>query len=257
MKFWAALAAAFFLAFCLGCQSAPFGGEVMKKEGPFISAAASLADAMKDIGALYEREQGEKPVYNFGGSGALEAQIRRGAPADIFISAAEGQMDALEKEGLIVKASRMDLLANKVVLVTAKGASARFQTFGDTLFARRIALGDPQGVPAGGYARQVFAYLGILAKVEAKAVYGADVRQVLAWVESGEAEAGVVYATDAAASGKVETVCEAPAGSHAPVVYPAAVVKNGGHREAAEKFMAFLRKPEARAVFEKYGFAVQ
>lgn len=257
-KLFSVACAGLLLLFCMGCQNAPPERKSAGADELFLSAAASLTDAMKEIGALYERENpARKIVCNFGGSGALKTQIEQGAPVDLFIAAAEQQMDELEAKGLILKQSRRDLLVNQVVLIAATDDKSGVGSFEEAANAARIALGEPQGVPVGQYARQIFSHLQILPEIEAKAVYGADVRQVLAWVENKEAQVGVVYATDAALSDKVRVICQAPPGSHAPVVYPAAITSGGKHGKAAEQFMAFLQTPAARAVFEKYGFKVE
>ena len=247
-----------FSVIATGCGNSVTNKEAEKKAEIFISAAASLTDAMQEIGALYEKANPkEKITYNFGSSGALQSQIQQGAPADIFISAAQKQMNVLEEKNLIKKETRQDLLVNKVVLITAKDSKTDIQSFQEITKAKHIALGEPKGVPVGQYAEQIFTKLNILDGIKPKAVYASDVRQVLTWVENNEAEVGVVYATDAAISPKVKIICEAPVGSHKPVIYPAAITTNGKNVEAAKKFMAFLTTQEATDVFKKYGFQVK
>lgn len=226
----------------------------------FVSAAASMTDAMKELAAVYGKAHpGITITYNFGASGALQTQIEEGAPADLFVSAAQKQMDNLDKKDLIVKDSRKDLLVNKVVLITGKENKAGLKSFEDVTSdkVKVIALGEPKGVPVGQYSEEIFTKLGMLDAVKAKASYGSDVRQVLDWVEHGEADCGVVYATDAAISKDVKVIAEAPAGSHKPVIYPAAVLKNSGNKEAAAEFLTFLSSKEAAAIFEKYGFQMK
>lgn len=180
------------------------------KEGPAelqVSAAASLTDAMKELGGMYEKEHGNtKLVFNFGSSGALQQAIENGGAADVFISAAQKQMNALDEKKLLADGTRADLLINEVVLITAKDSKLNLPDFKAVLdpAIAHIALGEPKGVPVGQYSEEVFTKLGILDQVKERAVYGSDVRQVLAWVETGDADAGVVYATDAAVSDKVD-----------------------------------------------------
>lgn len=222
-----------------------------------VSAAASLTDAMKEIAGLYNKTHPDvKITYSFGSSGALQSQIEEGAPADVFMSAAQKQMDELDKKDLILKESRKDLLVNKVVLITDKENKAGLKSFADVAGenVKIIALGEPKGVPVGQYSEEIFKFLNCLDVVKAKATYGSDVRQVLDWVEQGEAACGVVYATDAAIGKNIKVIAEAPAGSHKPVIYPAAVLKHTKNKELSQEFVDFLSTKEAAAVFEKYGF---
>ena len=231
-----------------------------KKVELHIAAAASLTDAMQELALAYENMHPEvKVVFNFGSSGALQQAIQNGGQADLFFSAAQKQMDALEKDGLLLEGTRRDLLINKLVLIVPADGGRSLTDFRQLMAEdiRYIALGEPKGVPAGQYAEEVFAHLGILEAVRAKAVYGSDVRQVLSWVESGEADCGVVYATDAVASGKVKVVAKAPAGSHTPIVYPAAVLRDSLQQDVAKDFLAFTVNEESKKVFEKYGFEVK
>ena len=233
------------------------------KEGPAelqVSAAASLTDAMKELGGMYEKEHGNtKLVFNFGSSGALQQAIENGGAADVFISAAQKQMNALDEKKLLADGTRADLLINEVVLITAKDSKLNLPDFKAVLdpAVEHIALGEPKGVPGGQYSEEVFTKLGILDQVRERAVYGSDVRQVLAWVETGDADAGVVYATDAAVSDKVKVAAVAPEDTHKPIVYPAAVLKDAKNMKEAKDFLAFLQTDTAKKVFEKYGFKVK
>jgi len=221
-----------------------------------ISAAASLKDAMNEIKQLYETEnKGSTLTINYGSSGTLQQQIEQGAEVDLFISAAAKQMDALATKDLIVKDTRKDLLQNDVVLIVPKNSS-KITSFNDLTTDKntKLALGEPKAVPAGQYAEEVFTKLGILDKVKSKAVYGKDVKEVLTWVETENADAGVVYATDAKVSDKVKVVATAPSDSHSPVIYPAAIIKASKQVDAAKDFMKFLNSSKAKAIFEKYGF---
>lgn len=223
-----------------------------------ISAAASLKDSMDEIKQLYAAEKANVNLtFNYGGSGTLQQQIEQGADVDMFISAAAKQMDALETKDLILKNTRKDLLINEVVLVTPKDSST-ITSFNDltTDKVKHLALGEPKSVPAGQYAEEIFTKLGILDKIKTKAVYAKDVREVLTWVETGNADAGIVYATDAKTSNKVKVAAISASDSHTPVVYPAAIIKSSKNGDSAKDFMKFLTGDKAKAVFEKYGFKV-
>lgn len=222
-----------------------------------VSAAISLKDALDELGGVYEqRHPGAKVTFNYGGSGTLQHQIEQGAPVDIFFSAAEKQMDALESAGWIVPSTRRDVLANELVLI-APASSKEIKDFGDLARpeVKIIALGEPATVPAGMYAREVLEHLGLLAQTEKKTVLAKDVRAVRTYVETGDADAGFVYRTDAQGSAKIRIVAAAPAGSHEPIVYPAAIVKQSTQVAAARAFLEFLSGEDAREVFTKYGFA--
>ncbi len=222
-----------------------------------IAAAASLTDVTAEISEEYAKvAPNVKLTFTYGASGALQTQIEQGAPADIFMSAATKQMDALDEQSLLLAGSKTNLLENKVVLIVSKDSDAGITSFEDVAGDKveKIALGDPESVPAGQYAEQVFTSLNILDAVKEKANYGTDVRQVLTWVESGDVDCGVVYATDAATSEKVQVICEAPEGSAPKIIYPVAVIAASGHPDEAQSFIDYLKTPEVAALFEKYGF---
>ena len=246
-----------------GCTSSENGDKAQENASQkevYIVAAASMTDAVKEIGANYEKQHPDvKLMYNFGSSGALQSQIEQGAPADVFISAAQKQMNALEEENLIDKATRKDLLENKVVLIVPKNSTLVLDDFAAAATDKvsKIALGEPKSVPVGQYSEEIFTNLNVWADIKAKAVYASDVRQVLSWVETGEVDCGVVYATDAAISNKVKVLLEAPAGTHKPVVYPAAMVSSSKNPEIAKDFLAYLSQDEQKAILAKYGFDVK
>jgi molybdate transport system substrate-binding protein len=221
-----------------------------------ISVAASLQNAMAEIATLYQQSHPRvKLTFNFGGSGALAQQIESGAPADVFLSAASKPMDQLASKGLILADTRRDLLHNQLVLIVSKDSSQPSDFAGLAAGSvKLIALGEPASVPAGDYGRQVLEALHLWQAVQPKLVFAKDVRQVLSYVETGNAEAGIVYATDARESDKVRVAATAPAGSHAPIVYPVAVVKDSRHVPAARGFAAFLAGSDAGAAFARHGF---
>lgn len=222
-----------------------------------VAAAASLTDAMKEISAEYKKiSPNTEIVFNFGSSGALQQAIENGGGSDLFFSAAQKQMDSLEKSENILPETRKNLLKNEVVLIVPTDSDKNIKNFTDLTQEniQHIALGEPKGVPVGQYSEEIFTNLGILDAVKEKAVYGSDVRQVLAWIESGEADCGVVYSTDAKISEKVKIVATAPENSHKPVIYPAAVIKDSKNIDEAKKFLDFTSSDTAKKIFEKYGF---
>ncbi len=222
-----------------------------------VSAASSLSAAMEEIKALYERESGTVLVTNYGSSGALQQQIEQGAPVDIFLSAAPQHMDILQQKGLIDAGSRVELLENAVVLIVPRCSEHRdrsgFQFLLDDS-VRRLAICEPQSSPAGRYAMEVLTDMELWEPLQKKVVLCKDVRQVLTYVETGNVDAGIVYVTDARSSEEVIVAAAVPEDSHTAVTYPAAIVEGSGRKEAAEKFMAFLKGDRAARVFEEYGF---
>jgi molybdate transport system substrate-binding protein len=221
-----------------------------------VSAAISLKDALDQLGREFERDHpGAKITFNYGASGTLQHQIEQGAPVDIFFAAAQKQMDALQSAGLIVTETRHDIVANDLVLI-APSSSDDIHTFQDLAKSgvKTVALGEPETVPAGMYAQQTLEKLNLWDAVKKKAVYAKDVRQVLTYVATGNADAGLVYRTDAQTSPKVRTIFTAPPSSHDPIVYPAAVLKNSKDSAAAGAFLKFLETAHALEIFKTYGF---
>ena len=224
-----------------------------------ISTAASLTDVLKEINNLYNQGKPNVTIMpNFASSGTLQTQIENGAPADIFISAADTQMDNLQKKELLLNDTRKNLLNNKVVLIVPSDSTLGITSFNDlsTDKVKKVATGDPKSVPLGTYAQQAFDLLGITAQLQPKFILGADVRQVLTYVESGNVDAGIVWSTDAKTSTKVKVVATAPDSINAKVVYPVAVVKASKNPDAAKDYLNFLFSAQAKAVFEKYGFTM-
>lgn len=221
-----------------------------------VSAASSLTDVMGEIQTLYKKERPNVNLtMNFGSSGSLQQQIEQGAPVDVFISAAEKQMDALEKGALLTTGSRRTLLKNKLVLIAPVGQS-RITAFESLTSAdvKLIANGDPDSVPSGKYAKETLQSLKLWDAVKDKQILCKDVRQVLTYIENGNADAGFVYVTDAKTTDKVKIVATADEKSHTPITYPAAVVKASKTQQAGADFLAFLSSKPVQAVFEKYGF---
>jgi len=224
-----------------------------------VFAAASLTDSLKEIAAAYEKRSGDKIVFNFGASSTLARQIEEGAPADIFFSADEAKMDGLEKKGLIVKETRKSRLSNLLVIVVAseKGAAIVGPKDLATDKVKRLALAEPRTVPAGIYAKEYLQKQNLWTAIEAKVVPTENVRAALSAVEAGNAEAGIVYKTDASISKKVKVAYEVPARDNPPISYPMAVVKETKQPEAAKRFLDHLNSSNATKTFEKLGFIVR
>ncbi len=233
--------------------AAPAGAENLH-----VLAAASLTDAMKKIAPAYERESGDKLIFSFAGSNALARQIREGAPADVFFSADDAQMDALQKEGLIDAGTRREVLSNTLVIVIGKDSDLAVAAPRDLAqpAIKRLALADPKAVPAGVYAREYLTRLELWKTLVPRIVPTENVRAALAAVESGNVEAGIVYKSDAGISKAVEIACEVPAEEGPHIAYPVAVVRDARHPAAAGKFAAYLETEPAREIFREFGFIV-
>ena len=223
-----------------------------------IFAAASLTDALKEIGTNYEKRTGGKALFNFGASSLLERQIEEGAPADVFFSADEAKMDALAAKDLILKVTRKSLLSNTLVIVTSSDSTLKITSPSDLTGngVRRIALADPKSVPAGVYAKAFLEKEEIWSKIEPKIVPVDNVRAALAAVESGNIEVGMVFKTDAAISKKVKIAYEIPTANGPKISYPMAVTKNAKQVESAKKFVEYLASDDAANTFTRYGFIV-
>lgn len=225
----------------------------VKKE-LMISAAASLKNAMVEIEKVYEEKNpGINLTFNFGSSGSLQKQIEQGAPADIFLSAGKSQMDALEQKNLLLKDTRVNFLANKLVLIVGKN-NKEVNTFADLVQTKQISIGTPESVPAGKYAKEALINMKLWDLLQPKLVLAKDVTQVLTYVESENVDAGMLYGSDAQASDKVRVVADAPTDSHSPIVYPGAVIAATQSPSEAQAFMAFIISPEAQNIFAQYGF---
>lgn len=223
-----------------------------------ISAAASLTDALQEIGKGFMEQYPEDRLYfNFAASGPLARQIEQGAPVDLFISASPKEMNELESKNLLMDKTRRDILTNEVVLIIPARSAHPVKSFRglEDPSIKKIAIGDPEFVPCGRYTKEILEKLGLWEALKSKMIFGEDVRQVLEYVSRGEVDAGVVFATDAAIKpGKVKVTAIAPEKSHQPVVYPAAVIKGTKNPELAGKFIDFIERPDERAVFKKYHF---
>ncbi len=221
-----------------------------------VSAAVSLKDAFQEIGRLYEAGTKRKIAFNFGASGALQKQIEAGAPADVFASAGARQMDELAARNLIEIASRRDFARNMLVLIVPQDSQRSITAFANLPEAERIAIGNPRTVPAGQYTEQLLKNTNLWSQLERKFVFAEDVRQVLDYVARGEADAGIVYQTDARfAEDRVHVVAAAGEGSHDPILYPIAVIKENSQKNAAQEFVNVVMSAEGQSILARHGFA--
>jgi len=213
---------------------------------------------MEDIKSAYQELVPEVTItYNFGSSGSLAQQIEQGAPTDIFLSASKKWMDDLEEKGEILPDSRQDLLLNELVAIVPadKDSVTSFSDFA-TKNVSKIALGEPDSVPAGQYAREALTSLNLFDAVQSKLVFGKDVRQILSYVETGNVDVGLVYATDAKTSDQVKVIATFSADTHTPIVYPIGIVADSDRAEVARAFLEFLSSDAAADIFENYGFTM-
>ena len=244
---------------CVGALSGCSAGTSSQSGEITVMAAASLTDAFNEIGTKFnEKYPNIKVTFSYDSSGTLQKQIEQGATADVFVSAAMKQMNALDKEGKMDSDSITKLLENKVVLIKQKGSTLDIKTFQDVATDKvsMVAIGNSD-VPVGQYTQTIYTNLGLWDQIQAKANLATNVRQVLDWVATGNAPCGIVYATDAAIdSDKVEVVCEAPSGSCDPVIYPMGIVKASTQKDAAKAFTEYLKTKDAQDILTKYGFTI-
>lgn len=243
---WVALFAGVWLAAQTPRHSSPL----------LVSAAISLTDALRDIERAYTADGGGAVRFNFAGSNVLARQIVNGAPADVFISADTVQMDYAQRAGAVDPSTRRSVVANRLALIVPRDARVPIDDPRDLASpaVRRIAIGDPSAVPAGQYARQYLERAGLWAAVQSKLLPLANVRAALAAAQTGGVDAAIVYESDAAASDRVDVAYVVPEAQAPPIVYPAAIVARSANRAAAERFLAYLDLPRARAIFERYRF---
>ena len=235
-------------------------GENTEIEGTvMLAAAASLEKSFTEqLIPMFEAQYPNVKIEGtYDSSGKLQSQIEAGADVDIFFSAALKQMQALQEEGYIDADASVDLLENKIVLIVPKGSEEGYTSFEDIINADMVAIGDPESVPAGQYGKEALENLGLWSEVENKLSLGTNVTEVLNWVAEQSADAGIVYATDAASiPDKVTIIAAAPEGSVSKVIYPVAELKDTANKEAADAFMEFLQSADALKVFEEAGFTI-
>lgn len=247
---------------CIACTArSPAGSQPADAGKPktelLVAAAASLKDSLDVIGEHFEESHKDIDIiFHYGSSGTLQKQIEQGAPADLFLSAGEKQMEALVGKGLI--ASHTVLLQNDLVVVVPADADRNMAALDELAEddIGKIAIGQPETVPAGQYAKEALTAFNLWDALQHKLVFAKDVRQALTYVESGNVDAGFVYRTDALVSEKVRIAYQVDSGVHAPIVYPVGIVKESAHAEEAALFYHYLQSEEARAVFKPFGFTL-
>lgn len=247
------------LVFFIGLYLAALSSALAQQAGPLVLAAASLQESLNDAATAWAAQGHDRPVLSFAASSALARQIEAGAPADLFISADEPWMDDVAAKGLIVPGTRLPFLSNRLVLIAPVGSGVRLSIgprfpLARALGSGRLAMADPDAVPAGRYGKAALEKLGVWPSVAGKVAPAENVRAALALVERREASLGIVYATDARASAKVRVVGVFPVGSHPPIVYPLARLKTSVHKDA-EGFRRFLLSRQGKAIFARYGFS--
>ena len=246
----------FLLSLCLGLSPAH-----AQERGAVVLAAASLQEALTEAANTWAARRHPRPVISFAASSALARQIESGAPADLFISADEKWMDYVVGKGLIRPNSRVSFLSNQLALIAPVGSNARLRIGRGFPLARalgsgRLAMADPDSVPAGRYGRASLTSLGVWSTVESKIARAENVRAALALVERGEAPFGIVYTTDARASARVRVVGVFPANSHPPITYPIGALRSSANPEA-EAFRRFLISRDGKAIFARHGFVTR
>jgi len=247
------------LLFVMVIQSAQFSFAGPAKEIT-VSAAISLKDAFVEMGKIFkERHPGVKLVFNFAASGDLARQIEAGAPVDLFASAAQKDMDDLDRKGLLVANSRTNFASNKVVLVKPARSRILLNSFQDLQKneIKRMVIGNPKTVPAGRYAEEVLRYFSLWDVIKEKLIFAEHVRQGLDYVARNEVDAAIVYSTDAFIRDKqVKIVAVAPDGSHQPIIYPIALVKGTKNENLAKSFISLILSEEGKKVLQKFGFGI-
>lgn len=224
-----------------------------RAEPVMVFAAVSLSDALRELAPAWAAQSGDRVELNFGASSDLARQIIAGAPADAFVSADPAQMDAVERAGLVDREDRVDLLSNVLVVIEQAGSSGGVRRVEDLPAVSRLALADPQAVPAGVYARKWLESIGVWDRVAPRVIPLLDVRAALAAVASGNADAAIVYRTDAALSQRVRIAFEVPRSEGPPIVYVAAPIRRSP-ASRSRALVAWLASPAARSVFERHGF---
>ena len=227
---------------------------------PLVLAAASLQESLSAAANAWAARRHARPVLSFAASSALARQVEAGVPADLFVSADEAWMDDVQRKGMVRAGTRVSFLRNQLVLIAPAGRGARMMIGRGFPLARalgngRLAMADPDAVPAGRYGKAALTELGVWPAVAGRVVRAESVRAALALVARGEAPYGIVYATDAWAERGVRVVGTFPAGSHPAITYPVALLKGGSAK--GEQFRRFLISPAAKAIFGRYGFGTR
>ncbi len=221
-----------------------------------VFVAASLSDALKELGGAYEKSGGDKVLFSFAGSNLLARQILDGAPADLFASADEAQMDRVQGAGLLAKGTRKALLSNLLAAVALNDSPLSLTAAAGLAGLERIAMADPRAVPNGIYARRYLEKLGLWDRLAGRVIPTENVRGSLQAVESGNADLAIVYRSDARISAKVRVLFEVPAAQGPAIRFPFAVLKKAPNPDGARRFLEFLSGPQAREAFIRHGFLI-
>ena len=252
VKFLTAIGLVLVLTVLSGCTT-----DKQKPTELSVFAAISLTDALGEIGAGFTAENGVKVYYNFEASTTLQRQLEKGASADVFISASPRQVVALEMNGLLEAESRKDLLTNRLVLVSDKTAAISVETPDNLTVPEisRIAIGHPNIVPAGTYAKEALTHFGLWETLYPKLIFGMDVRATLAYVTAGNVDIAIVYKTDTTLTENIKVLYQLPPEAYTPIVYPAVVMKSSPQKQLARRFITYLHSMKSGEIFEKHGFA--
>lgn len=221
-----------------------------------VFAAISLTDALTEIGDQFTEDEQIKVYFNFGASTTLQRQVEKGASADLFISASSQQIDDLNKLDLLEDNSRSDILANNLVIVSDIKSDIQLDTINQlhNPTISRVAIGQPEIVPAGTYAKEALLYYDLWAKLKPKLILGIDVRATLAYVAAGNVDLAIVYETDTTLNDNVKVVYKIPSKAHTPIVYPAVILRSSKQKQIAHRFVNYLKTSRAMTIFEKHGF---
>ena len=251
IRFCVAIGVLVLLRVLPGCTQ---GGQKQTELNVF--AAISLTDALGEIGTAFTAESGIKIFYNFAASTTLQRQLEKGATADIFISASPHQVIALGTSGLLEANSRHDLLTNRLVLVSDGTGEISVETLANLAAPEisRIAIGHPNIVPAGTYAKEALIHFGLWETLRPKLVFGTDVRATLAYVTAGNADVAIVYKTDTTLTRHIKVLYQLPPEAYTRIIYPAVVMKDSPQKQLARRFMTYLRSMESSEIFENHGF---
>lgn len=232
-----------------------------KQKSPEITvfAAISLTDALTEIGAEFSKKYTVEVFFNFAASTTLQRQIEKGASADVFISASPIQADELEELNLIEEGSRTDILSNQLVLIAQKNAKINIKHLNEIKLnsISKVAIGQPDIVPAGAYAKEALKHLNLWEEIQPKLIFGTDVRATLAYVSTGNVMLAFVYETDTRVSDKVKVIYTIPSNTHSSITYPAVVLKGSSQKLKAQEFIEYLKTPIAINIFDNYGFRHQ
>lgn len=242
----------FFLILISGCPERQQQNELS------VFAAISLKDALAEIGEAFAAEHQVKVYYNFAASTTLQRQLEKGASGDVFISASPRQVVALETNGLLEAASRQNLLTNRLVLVSDEAVEISVETPTNLVVPEisRIAIGHPDIVPAGAYAKEALTHFGLWEVLHPKLIFGTDVRATLAYVTAGNVDIAIVYKTDTTLTENINVLYQVPPEAYTPIIYPAVVMKSSLRKQFARRFITYLQSMESGEIFEKHGFTL-